>query len=173
MMSFCSAAAGGFILHDLPLSVSCLSLQVWRLCKVQKASNCHQSLERNSQKSYSHDSAWASHSFIPPPPPHLPVSRSILVRLVWRSGFIPALSQWNSWFQLGPPVLGPQTLAHTHTHTLKKEWAGLLSLAPRSVEGVIESFDQNIGGAVKHPALAAVTALCLSIRLGWSDSLSA
>ena len=93
-----------------------------------------------------------------------------------RSGLIPALSQWNSWFQLGPhlgPYVHVRMYTHTHTHILthtKKEWGGLLSLAHRSVKGVIESFDQNIGGAVKRPVLAVVTALCLSIRLGWSSS---
>lgn len=91
---------------------------------------------------------------------------------MWRSGLIPALSQWNSWFQLGPHFRSTHTLAHAHSHS-KKERGGLLSLALRSAEGVIESFDQNIDGAVKRPALAAVAALCLSIRLGWSSSRSA
>lgn len=56
-----------------------------------------------------------------------------------------------------------------HTHTIT-EWGRLLSLARCSVEVVIESFDQNIGGAVKRPVLAHAAALCLSIRLGWSSS---
>lgn len=56
-----------------------------------------------------------------------------------------------------------------HTHTIT-EWGRLLSLARCSVEVVIESFDQNIGGAVKGPVLAHAAALCLSIRLGWSSS---
>lgn len=115
MMSFRSAAAAGFILHDLPLSVSCLSLQVWCLCKVQKASNCHQSVERNSQKSYSHDSAWASHSFIPPPPPPpspclslYPCQTSVTL---WPHSSTVSVEQLVS---IRPPVLGPHTLAHTH-----------------------------------------------------------
>lgn len=60
-----------------------------------------------------------------------------------------------------------------HSHTPQKERGGLFSLAHRSVEGVIESFDQNIGGAVERPALDVVSALCLSITLGWSSSRSA
>lgn len=68
--------------------------------------------------------------------------------------------------------------AHTHTRThspthTREEWGALLSLAHRSVDGVIESFNQNIGGAVKHLVLAVVTALRLSIRLGWSSCRSA
>ena len=42
-----------------------------------------------------------------------------------------------------------RTLAHTHT---KKEWGGLLSLAHRSVDGVIESFDQNIWWSSEAPS---------------------
>lgn len=53
-----------------------------------------------------------------------------------------------------------------HTHTLQKEWDALLSLASCSVQEVIESFEENIGGAVKRTALALVTALCISIRPG-------
>lgn len=51
-----------------------------------------------------------------PPPPHLPdsVSWSILLRLVWSYGLIPALSQWNSRFQLGPHLRSIYTDAHTH-----------------------------------------------------------
>ena len=44
---------------------------------------------------------------------------------------------------------------HTHTHThrhTKKEWGGLLSLAHRSVDGVIESFDQNIWWSSEAPS---------------------
>lgn len=53
---------------------------------------------------------------LPSLPVSVHVSRSIHVRLMWRSGLIPAPSQWNSWFQLGP-LLGPHV--HVHTYTLK------------------------------------------------------
>lgn len=42
-----------------------------------------------------------------------------------------------------------------------------------SAERVIESFDQNIGGAAKQLVLAAVPAPRLSIRLDWTSRLLA
>lgn len=96
-----------------------------------------------------------------------PDSRSIPVRPSWHSGLIPAPSQRNSWFQLGHHFR-----VYTHSHTTKY-WGCLLSFAPHSAKGVIESFDQNTEGAVKWPAQTAVSALRLSIRPGLSSSCSA
>lgn len=155
----------------------CKSLSSYKsdACASTKTSTSHQSLESKHQNPPLPLLFMSLTFFYLSLPVSVYVPRSIHVRLMWRSGLVPALSPWNSWFQLGP-LLGPYVHVHMYTHThahTGKEWGGLLSLAQRSVEGVIESFDQNIGGAVKRPALAVVTALCLSIRLGWSSSRSA
>lgn len=180
---FPTAAADGddgFTFHTLLLSVSCLPV-CHHMTRLQREKNIKSSPKSGQKQSEpltptllyikQQLSAGTLHSFISPPSLSASVYiSSIHVRQMWGSGLVPTPSQWNSWFQLGP-LLGPYVHVHAHTLThAENEWGSLLSLAQRSVERVIESLDQNISGAGRCPALAVVTALCLSIRLGWSGS---
>ncbi len=124
----CSAAAveaDGFILHKLLPSVSRLPVCHFKsdaFAKYKNTSNCHQSLERNSQKT-----SLPLFSSKLQPEPHvllsfsshaLPASRLSLdpCQTNVALSLIPVLSQWNSWFQLSP-LLGLYVHIHTHLHT--------------------------------------------------------
>lgn len=183
MRFFCSTAAAGFILHELLLSVSCLPechfksdacakykehqivTKVWR--ETVRTPNYPSSLHRSLHESH----------ILLSRPSLSPCLRACLSLYPCQTN----VALWPHSSTVSEEQLvsirSPfrSVCAHAHIHTLthtKKEWGGLLSLAHCSVEGVIESFDQNIGGAVRRPVLAVVTALCLSIRLGWSSSRS-
>lgn len=142
------------------------------LLQVQKTSNCHQSLERNNQSPstppFSLDQTQTlcmSLTFF-----HISLSLYMTLHLftIGKYGGLASFQHHLSGtagFNQVPP-LGP----YVHVHICTRAHLGGCFLAQRSVEQVIESLDQNISGAVKRPALAVVTALFLSIRLGWTSS---